>query len=287
MFSVVIPLYNKELSIQNTILSVLNQSYQNFEIVVINDGSTDSSVDAVKSINDDRIRLFNQENQGVSAARNKGIKEAWFEWVALLDGDDLWETNHLEEIIKMMNIFPNERVYVTSFEYSDKREMYRHIRENSIFKIDNYFKEAVRESLIWTSITVVNKNCFNSIGFFNTKLIRGEDLDLWARLAKKFNIIKSSKITAIYRIDAENRTNVTRKLENTQVYYLDFNQCSDFYEYFYYKNILFKRLLAYIYMYDVYSFFRLMNRYPKISYVGFPFFMLRFLSNKLLQKVSL
>lgn len=285
-FSVVIPLYNKEQSIVNTMLSVLKQSYQNFEIVIIDDGSTDNSIDAVKSIIDERIRLIHQKNQGVSAARNRGIKEASYEWIAFLDGDDLWESNHLEEIIKMMTIFPNERVYVTSFEYSDKREMYRHVRENSIFKIDNYFKEAVKESLIWTSIIVINKNCFNSIGFFNTKLIRGEDLDLWARLSKKFNIIKSSKITAIYRIEAENRTDITKKLENTQVYYLEFNQCSDFYEYLYYKNILFKRLLAYMYIYDLYSFFRLMNRYPKISYVGFPFFILRFLSNKLLQKVS-
>lgn len=285
-FSVVIPLYNKGQSIVNTIKSVLGQSYQNFELVIVNDGSTDNSVNAVKSINDERIRLINQENQGVSAARNKGIKEAKFEWVALLDGDDLWETNHLEEIIKMMTVFPNEKVYVTSFEYSDKREMYRHVRKNSIFKINNYFKEAIKESLIWTSIIVINKNCFNSVGFFNTKLIRGEDLELWARLAKKFNIIKSSKITAIYRIEAENRTDVTRKLEKTQVYYLGFNQCTNCYECLYYKNILFKRLLAYIYMCDIYNFFRLMNRYPKISYVGFPIFMLRFLSNKFLQKVS-
>lgn len=74
-FSVVIPLYNKQQSIVNTILSVFKQSYQNFEIVIIDDGSTDSSVDAVKSISDERIRLIHQENQGVSAARNRGIKK--------------------------------------------------------------------------------------------------------------------------------------------------------------------------------------------------------------------
>ena len=112
MFSVVIPLYNKEESIFNTIKSVLKQSCQNFEIIVVNDGSTDRSVDAVKAINDERIRLIHQENQGVSAARNRGINESRYEWIAFLDGDDLWESNHLEEIVKMMNTFPNEKVYL-------------------------------------------------------------------------------------------------------------------------------------------------------------------------------
>ena len=74
MFSVVIPLFNKELSIKNTIQSVLNQSYQNFEILIINDGSVDGSVDIVKNIKDERIRLIHQNNQGVSSARNKGIQ---------------------------------------------------------------------------------------------------------------------------------------------------------------------------------------------------------------------
>src|SRR5690554_5521626 len=97
MFSVVIPLYNKELSISNTIQSVLDQTFQNFEIVIVNDGSTDNSVKEVEKFDDKRIRLIHQENQGVSAARNRGIKEARYEWIAFLDGDDLWEKEHLEE----------------------------------------------------------------------------------------------------------------------------------------------------------------------------------------------
>lgn len=201
MFSVVIPLYNKELSIQNTIQSVLNQTCQDFEIVVINDGSTDDSAKIVEGINDDRIRLIHQENQGVSAARNRGIKEAKYDWIALLDGDDLWETNHLEEINKMMGAFPNEKVYVTSFEYSDGREMFKHPRQTPIFKIENYFKEAIKENLMWTSIVVVHKSCIDEVGGFNERLNRGEDLDLWARLAKQFTIIKSSQVTAAYNME--------------------------------------------------------------------------------------
>src|SRR5690554_4101955 len=128
MFSVIIPLYNKELSITNTVQSVLDQTYQNFEIVIINDGSTDNSIKAVESIKDNRIRLIHQENQGVSAARNRGIQEARYNWIAFLDGDDLWEQSHLQEIILMMLKFPDEKVFVTSFEYSDERPMFKHLR---------------------------------------------------------------------------------------------------------------------------------------------------------------
>ncbi|WP_313659474.1 glycosyltransferase family 2 protein [Acinetobacter variabilis] len=240
-FSVVIPLYNKEQSIVNTVLSVLKQSYQNFEIVIINDGSTDSSVDVVKNINDERIRLIHQGNQGVSAARNLGITEASYEWIAFLDGDDLWRANHLEEIIKMMNTFPNEKVYVTSFEYSDKRKMFKHKRNSSIFKIENYFLEAIKESLIWTSIVVVHKSCFEKVGYFNMQLNRGEDLDLWARLARVYRIVKSSKITAIYNIDID-KTSLTKiKSNKTILLFINLKKI-DSVERIYFKKLIVNRM---------------------------------------------
>lgn len=224
MFSVVIPLYNKELSIANTIQSVLNQTFQDFEIVVVNDGSTDRSAEIVEQINDPRIRLIHQKNQGVSAARNTGIKEAKHEWIAFLDGDDLWEKEHLEEVIKMIQVFPNEKVYVTSYEYSDGRPMFKHERDTNIFKIENYFKEALKESLIWTSIVVVNKSCIDKVGGFNVILSRGEDLDLWARLAREYDIVKSSKVTAVYRIESENRAmSSTTSYEKSYASIIDLN----------------------------------------------------------------
>lgn len=269
MFSVVIPLYNKELSIKNTIQSVLNQSYQNFEILIINDGSVDGSVDVVKNIKDERIRLIHQNNQGVSSARNKGIQEAKYEWIAFLDGDDLWESNHLEEIVKMMNIYPTEKVYVTSFEYSDHRRVYKHKRNNSIFKIENYFKEAMNEDLLWTSIVVVSKDCFKEVGFFNINYNRGEDLDLWSRFAKKFNIVKSIEITAIYRIDAENRTNLSKNLEACHYYNYEFNDSLSMDEFKYYKNFLLKRIWEYFLLKDFKSATMLLNRYPEVGKMEF------------------
>src|SRR4051812_32162135 len=95
-FSVIIPLYNKANYIENTIKSVLNQTFTDFEIIVVNDESTDESETIVLGFNDKRIQLFNQKNQGVSVARNHGIEKAKGKLVAFLDADDYWFHNHLE-----------------------------------------------------------------------------------------------------------------------------------------------------------------------------------------------
>lgn len=268
MFSIIIPLYNKELSIKNTIQSVLSQTCQDFEIVVINDGSTDKGVKIVESVKDNRIRLIQQENQGVSAARNRGIKEASYDWIAFLDADDLWEVNHLEEINKMMALFPDEKIYVTSFEYSDGRVMFKHTRQTPIFKVENYFKEAVKERLIWTSIVVINKSCFKIIGGFNVNLTRGEDLDLWERLARNFDIIKSDTITAVYRIEAENRSFEISKFDvrKSALYYYDLNQPLTDNQFNYYRYKLIGACRTLIRRGDFKSFLMLYRKYyPHIS----------------------
>lgn len=261
MFSVVIPLYNKELSIANTIQSVLDQTFQDFEIVVVNDGSTDRSAEIVEQINDPRIRLIHQKNQGVSAARNTGIREAKHEWIAFLDGDDLWEKEHLEEVVKMMQICPNEKVYVTSYEYSDGRPMFKHERDTNIFKIDNYFKEALKESLIWTSIVVVNKSCIDKVGGFNVILSRGEDLDLWARLAREYDIVKSSKVTAVYRIEdgyslSKGKSNYNQSILST----ISLKGITG-YERKYYKRMIFQRLKLDIKLGDMLEFFKIIIKH--------------------------
>lgn len=269
MFSVVIPLYNKELSIKNTIQSVLNQSYQNFEIIVINDGSTDESVKIVESISDERIRLIQQKNQGVSAARNRGIQEASNEWIAFLDGDDLWSQDHLQEITTMMQKFPEENFFVTSFQYSDMRPMFKHKRNETIFKIDNYFKEAIKEELIWTSIVVINKNCIEKVGGFNEELNRGEDLDLWLRLAHDFSIVKSSVVTATYRIEAENRTFLSKDINKTHVYNFNLDIINNIDETNYCKFLILNHLYQYFKALDFNNFFKLKKKHPDIYYYDF------------------
>ena len=221
MFSVIIPLYNKELSIKNTIQSVLDQTYQEFEIIVINDGSTDNSAKQVKEITDSRIKIVQQNNQGVSAARNHGIEEAKYEWIAFLDGDDFWEDNHLEEINNMIDKFPDQLIFATSYQLSNKVTQFKNNHNENVYKVEDYFKDALNESLIWTGVVVINKKCFDKVGKFRPYLTNGEDIDLWARLARQFTLIKSNTVTCIYRVDAENRTSLNKNLRSTHIYYLD------------------------------------------------------------------
>ena len=103
MISIIIPLYNKVKSITQTLNCVMQQSYQDFEVVVVDDGSTDGSIDVVHKFLDERIRVVSKSNGGVSSARNVGIKEAKYNYIALLDADDYWEPNYLEEQVQKIN----------------------------------------------------------------------------------------------------------------------------------------------------------------------------------------
>lgn len=288
MFSIVIPLYNKEISISNTIQSIFNQTCQNFEIVVINDGSTDSSAEIVECLKDSRIRLINQSNQGVSAARNRGIKESKYEWILFLDGDDLWKPNHLEEISNMMDKFPNEKVYVTSMYYSDNRFSINHGHKKEVFIVENYFKEIIRKNIVWTGCVAINKECFKEVGCFNTLLSRGEDLDLWSRLAKDYSIVKSSEITVIYRLEAENRTDNHVDVERTYVYYFALSECMCPYEYMYNKNEILRYLFNYFRSKDYTNFSKLKRRYIEINYTDFVNYFykrLRIRANRKIKKI--
>lgn len=225
MFSVVIPLYNKENSIRNTVQSVLNQSFTDFEIVIVNDGSTDKSLEVVQQINDARIRIINKANGGVSSARNLGIKKADKEWIAFLDGDDLWEANHLQTVYKMIQQFPSDQVFCTS--YIRSTQQFPEKQDDTIVIINDYFVEAIKSHFFWTSVAVINHSVFNETGMFKEYLSRGEDLDLWARIGFKYRFIKSNMVTAVYVQDSENKLSFTKsKLKNSILNVISFNNLS-------------------------------------------------------------
>lgn len=108
MISVVIPLYNKAHTIANTLSTVIKQTYKDFEIIIVNDGSTDNGVEVIQQhFTDNRIRIINQNNSGVSAARNKGVEESKGEWIAFLDGDDEWHPEYLDYVYNVIRKYPH------------------------------------------------------------------------------------------------------------------------------------------------------------------------------------
>jgi glycosyltransferase involved in cell wall biosynthesis len=208
--SVIIPLYNKEVSIAHTLASVLAQTYGDFEIIIIDDGSTDQSVSVVKTINDPRIRLFSYPNGGVSLARNRGIAQAQYPLIAFLDGDDAWLPNHLDEIHTLSITFPDALVYATNYTIIDS-DHNQHapvatdlvISQGSMGIINNYFDTATRTAPpVWTSATAVRREALQRIGGFPVGITLGEDLLTWARLACQGDIAYSKIITAEYHFQS-------------------------------------------------------------------------------------
>lgn len=259
MFSVVIPLYNKEQSITNTIQSVFDQTFQNFEIVVVNDGSTDKSVERVKAFDNPRIRIIDKPNGGVSSARNRGIEEAKYEWIAFLDGDDLWKKDHLEEISRMMELYPDDKIFTTSFIRSSQSMPDK--KNNSIVVIENYFEEALKRFVTWTSIMCAHISVFENVGVFNEKLNRGEDLDVWARIGSKYRYIKSNKVTAIYVVETGSHLSYGRSIyEKSILSTIDLTKKADE-ERMYYKRMIFDRLKSNIKRFQILEIIKIINKH--------------------------
>lgn len=194
MFSVVIPLYNKCDYIEAAVESVLNQSFKEFELIVVNDGSTDGSDTVVSIYTDPRIKLINKANGGVSSARNSGIKSAKFNWIAFLDADDFWESDHLQELQRLSILFPSASVLLTGF-----APFHTHNDQQTNHIVNDYFLEAIKNPIICSSNVAIKSACFNEVGFFNEQLNRGEDIDMWYKLAKKYQLARSRRITSNYR----------------------------------------------------------------------------------------
>lgn len=114
-YSVVIPLYNKQRYIKETLKSVLNQTFQDFEILVVDDGSTDESLKEAKKVVSEKIRIIEQENQGVAVARNTGILHAKGEYISFLDADDIWRKNYLETIEGLTKNYTQSDIFVTAY----------------------------------------------------------------------------------------------------------------------------------------------------------------------------
>lgn len=207
-FSVVIPLYNKENNIIDTVHSVLNQTYPYFEIVVVDDGSTDNSLGVVSSIIDKRLRIITQENAGVSKARNTGIINSKYDWIALLDGDDLWMPDYLKEMAGMIHHFPDAKLigcsYYTQFN-GERKQVNLPLSIQFRGYLSDYFHIARQHPLFWSSAVCLEKNAAIKVGLFDEQLTIGEDLDLWYRMNIEYKTAFFNQPYAVYNYDGVNR----------------------------------------------------------------------------------
>ncbi len=216
MISVVIPLYNKARHIRRALDSVFAQTHHEFEVIVVNDGSTDGSEKVVGQYADPRIRLVNQENAGGSAARNRGITEAKAELVAFLDADDEWLPDHLATVCRLATEYPECGAYVTSYRVITAKGKQALPSSEGIpghpweGVLQSYFRAALTSDPIWTSAVAVPRRVFEVCGLFplDVKVGEGEDIDMWCRIALKFPVAFSTHPSAVYHMESDNRSAV-------------------------------------------------------------------------------
>jgi glycosyltransferase involved in cell wall biosynthesis len=206
-FSIVVPLYNKASEISRCLCSVLRQTIANFELIVIDDGSTDGGDIVVRSLQDPRLRLLRQENQGLAITRNHGVQIARSSIVAFLDADDEWLPNHLEDIARLVQLHPSAGLFSTGF-WLDRgggwrrsvRLAEKHLKPDTCL-IADYF--SIPDGKTLPSALAVRRDALITAGGFRTMF--GEDIDLLLRMAAMFPMAYNSEPTVIWHLDAKNR----------------------------------------------------------------------------------
>ncbi len=210
-FSVVIPLYNKAQEITATLSSVLAQIFTDFEIIIINDGSTDDSLNQVKIIYDERIRVFTTKNKGVSHARNFGINQSRATRIVFLDADDLWKPHHLKDLKSLFETYPNCGMYCKAYEKIKGRTViasrYKDITKAKHWNgvIEDYFHHSQINSLSTSSSIAMEKSIFNTVGYFNEHYTSGEDTDLWIRTALQYPTAFDNNVSVRINLNASQK----------------------------------------------------------------------------------
>jgi glycosyltransferase involved in cell wall biosynthesis len=187
--SVVIPTYNAADLLPDAVKSVLAQTYRDFELIVVDDGSTDATPEVMEAYMDD-VRYIQKENGGTASARNRGIREARGEYVAFLDADDVWRPTKLETQMGEHEADPTlawsyTEVYLVDTESGDilfRKNRGRDQREGDVLRI------LIREGFITPSATVVRRDVFDEVGMFDESILVTEDKDLWLRIAARYPI---------------------------------------------------------------------------------------------------
>lgn len=213
-FSIVIPLYNKSYSIVNCIQSVLSQTYQKFEVIVVNDGSTDNSLSIVSSsfsdeIARDIIKVIDQPNQGVSVARNNGAQAAQSNFICFLDADDKWKPDFLTNLKSLIDDYPDAVLFCLQHE-TQQGQHGKPIPNKCYFKSDfkgyvpNFYKASLVGSIANFSKSCIKKDSLKDVGYFPEGEVAGEDLYIIMELARVGKIAFYNKISTTMLVIEDN-----------------------------------------------------------------------------------
>ncbi|MFT5839786.1 MAG: hypothetical protein ACI9UT_002293 [Flavobacteriales bacterium] len=211
-FSVVIPLYNKVDSIRRTLASICDQRFSAAEIIVVDDGSTDGSATKVAELNIPNLLLVKQKNQGVSAARNHGVRLAKHQHIAFIDADDQWSPFFLYEMSMLIQRFPEHRCFTSNYQKVFEDGDYRNPRlaigdiSPTGCVINNYFEVCAKGDLpFMPSSLVISSELFKQLDGFPIGESMGEDQAFFSQVALQASIVYSPLVLMLYHTDSENR----------------------------------------------------------------------------------
>lgn len=202
--SVVIPAYNAMQYIEKTLNSVFQQTFTDYEILIINDGSKDNIIEWVNQIEDARVRLITQANQGLPGARNTGIKHAVGEYIAFLDADDLWESSKLEKQVRYLDRHPEVGLVSSRVILIDQEDQFLYdvgVPETERIPLE---KLLVANLILCGSTPLVRRECFEASGVFDPYLRSAEDWDMWIRIAVRYPIAAILEPLVLYRQHTNN-----------------------------------------------------------------------------------
>ena len=216
--SVIIPAYNAMTYLPETIKSVLNQTFNNFEVIVVNDGSSDETEQWVSQISDPRVKLITQVNQGAAVARNTGISHAKGEYIAFLDADDLWESTKLDKQVEILN--NNQKVgvvycWAALIDGTGKPtgRIFKSYAQGNIWE-----RLTERNIIMCGSTAMVRRQCFQTCGNFDSNIKVAEDWDMWLRIATSYSFALVTEPLVRYRQHSNNKSkNSIKKLEDFRI----------------------------------------------------------------------
>ena len=217
LISVVITAYNVESFIVQSIVSALNQTCTNLEVIVVDDGSKDGTVKAVEQFDDARLRLIQKENGGCASARNAGVEVARGDFISFLDGDDFWMLNKLERELKCFESHPHaDLVFSLSLIVDEHGESLGILKSNTHRSFS--FDDLLVENPIGNgSAVLIKKKALDQAGLFDESLPASSDTDMWLRIARlnNENFICLPQIFTCYRRRASQTTSDYRRMEKS------------------------------------------------------------------------
>ncbi|MEM8504668.1 MAG: glycosyltransferase [Cyanobacteria bacterium P01_D01_bin.1] len=200
LVSIIVPVYNGASTIRETLDSVLQQSFDAFELIVIDDGSTDNTLEIVASFDDPRLSVFSYPNAGVATTRNRGVAQASTEYISFIDADDLWTPDKLARQLDALESSSNAAVAYSWTDYIDQSGRFIASDQRVTFSGNAYGELLRRDFLESASNVIIRRKAFLDVGGFDPSLSGAADWDFFLRLAKRYDFVAVPHLGVLYRI---------------------------------------------------------------------------------------